>query len=302
VTLSAVILLLASAISHAGWNFLGKRENPSPAFFLAANTLGCLCLLPALVAFRGALAAFTMPVWRLLLLTGLCQAVYYGALAAAYRRGDMSVAYPLARSLPVLLVAGASFALGLTYQVGQRALLGMVLVAAGGLLLPIRRLGTWRVRDYASASSLWAVVAALGTTGYSIIDDRALRMVRAWAPSTIPSAGSTAVYALLEGLFSSFWLALFIVATAKGRLDVRAMKGSPLRLAFLTGVGIYFAYTLVLISMAYVTDVSYVVAFRQSSIVLGALIGVTWLHEPLYPCKVIGVAAMFVGLVLIGTG
>ncbi len=301
-TLHAIILLLASAVSHAGWNFLGKRQHPAPAFFLVANTLGCLCLLPALLVYRGALPAFSGSVWRLLVATGLCQATYYAALAAAYRQGDMSVAYPLARSLPVLLVAGVSLALGLAYQVSPRAVLGMVLVAAGGLILPVQSFRAWSIKDYASPSSLWAFVAALGTTGYSIIDDRALRLVRDAVPSVIPSAGSTAVYALVEGLISSLWLALFVLLTSKGPAEIRAINGSHLRQAFLTGVGIYFAYTLVLIAMAYVTNVSYVVAFRQSSIVLGAIIGVTWLREPSYPCKMIGVASMFLGLLLVGTG
>jgi drug/metabolite transporter (DMT)-like permease len=301
VTLSAVILLLTSAVSHAGWNVLGKRQNPAPAFFLAANTLGCLCLLPAVLVYRAALAAFSGSVWCLLIATGLCQAIYYAGLASAYRQGDMSVAYPLARSLPVLLVALVGLSLGQASQVSQRALLGMLFVLAGGLLLPIRRLKAWSIRDYAAPSSLWALVAALGTTGYSIIDDRALHIVRASA-STIPSAGATAVYAFFEGLVSSLWLALFVLVTSKGREEMQSVNSSRLRQAFLTGVGIYFAYTLVLIAMAYVTNVSYVVAFRQSSIVLGTLVGVTWLREPFYPCKLIGVASMFLGLVLVGTG
>jgi len=302
VTLTAIVLLLASAFSHAGWNILGKRQNPAPAFFLVANTLGCLCLLPVLFIYGGALSGFSTEVWGLLVCTGFCQALYYAALAMAYRRGHMSVAYPLARSLPVLLVAAVSLALGLAYQVSQRALLGMVLIVAGGLLLPVQNLGAWSIRSYRSASSFWAFVAALGTTGYSLIDDRALRIVRALAPAAIPSAGSTAVYALLEGLLSSLWLGMLVLATARGRAELRAVNMASLRQAFVAGVGIYFAYTLVLIAMGFVTNVSYVVAFRQSSIVLGAIVGVTWLREPSYPCKMIGVASMFLGLLLVGIG
>ncbi len=72
--------------------------------------------------------------------------------------------------------------------------------------------------------------------------------------------------------------------------------------AALTGAGIFGAYVLVLLAMSLVSNVSYVVAFRQLSIPLGAVLGVLVLKEPRYPTKFVGVAIMFVGLVLVGTG
>ena len=91
-TLTAIVLLLVSAVTHAGWNLLGKREHPTAAFLLVANILGCLCLTPVLVFYGRALAAFPPRVWVLIGLTGLCQAIYFTALAGAYRTGDLSIA------------------------------------------------------------------------------------------------------------------------------------------------------------------------------------------------------------------
>ena len=103
-TSTAIILLLVSAATHAAWNLLSKREHPSAAFFLVANTAGCLLLAPiALVNWR-AVRQFPPEVWAILPATGLCQAVYYYGLAGAYRHGEISIAYPLARSVPVVLV------------------------------------------------------------------------------------------------------------------------------------------------------------------------------------------------------
>ena len=70
----------------------------------------------------------------------------------------------------------------------------------------------------------------------------------------------------------------------------------------MTGIGIYLTYGLVLVSMNYVTNVSYVAAFRQLSIPLGALLGIALLKEPRYPPKIIGVVIVFLGLVLVSTG
>ena len=85
-TFVGVGLILASALIHVGWNLLGKRQDPSAAFLLVANTLGFLCLTPALVMFRNELAAFPAIVWLGLILTGMFQALYYGILPPDQRR------------------------------------------------------------------------------------------------------------------------------------------------------------------------------------------------------------------------
>ena len=68
------------------------------------------------------------------------------------------------------------------------------------------------------------------------------------------------------------------------------------------GFGIYLTYSLVLISMAFVTNVSYVVAFRQLSIPLGVVLSLWLLKEPVYVPKLVAVVVMFIGLILVGTG
>jgi uncharacterized membrane protein len=61
-------------------------------------------------------------------------------------------------------------------------------------------------------------------------------------------------------------------------------------------------YGLVLAAMAYVSDVSYVAAFRQLSIPIGAVLGLTLQQEPRYQPKIIGIGVVSVGLVLVGIG
>jgi len=137
-TFTAAIILLAAAGTHAGWNFINKR-NPSAAFLLVAGSFGTLYLAVPLVFVWHGLAAFTPAVWGWLVITGIFQAIYYRGLAGAYRNGDMSVSYPLARSLPVILVTLVNLLLGRSEQISAQALVGILLVAAGGILLPMRR-------------------------------------------------------------------------------------------------------------------------------------------------------------------
>ena len=301
-TPAAVALLLLSAVTHAGWNLLGKREHPSAAFLLLANTLGCLCLLPALLLYGRALAAFPARVWALLAATGLCQAGYYTALAGAYRAGEMSVAYPLARSAPAILVPLLAGLLGQGEPLSAQAMAGIALAVAGSFVLPMRRFVDYGPPGDARRSIALALAAALGTAGYSIVDDAALHLLRETPGMPVGHAPATVVYAFLEGIASSLWLALFVLASGRERASLRQAWPARLRRAALAGAGIYVTYTLVLLAMAFVTNVSYVVAFRQLSIPLGALLGVLVLREPRPLPKFAGVATMFAGLVLIGSG
>ena len=298
----AVILILISALVHAGWNLLGKQENPSAAFFLVANTLGGLCLSSVLVFYGRILPLFPKPVWALLVLTGLFQAVYYAALAGAYRRGDLSITYPLARSSPVIVVTIVTLILGRGDQVSTQCIWGILAVVAGCFLLPMRRFKDFRIDNYLNFAALLALVAAFGTAGYSILDDEALRRLR-HLPD-LPAVGwqIAALYAFCEAITGSLWLGAFVLLRREGRTALRNVLRKRVWYAARAGVAIYLTYTLVLVSMAFVSNVSYVVAFRQTSVPLGAMLGVFVLKEPRHVPKFVGVAILFLGLVLVGTG
>jgi len=301
-SLTAVALLLISAVAHAGWNLLGKRAHPSASFLLAANTFGCLCLAPFAVIYGGTIAAFPPRIWPLLAATGFCQAVYYAALAGAYRSGPMTVAYPLARSSPIIVVTIVTVFLGRGDQVTWQCIAGILLVVAGCFMVPMARFDDLRLRNYLNLTCLLALAAAFGTSGYSIIDDDALRLLRQTPGIPLDAPRTAVLYAFLEGLFASAWLALFILTQKRERVSWVKILRAGKRPAALTGAGIYLTYTLVLIAMAFVQNVSYVVAFRQISIPLGTVLGVALLKEPGYPPKYVGVAVMFVGLALVGAG
>lgn len=303
-TLVAGLLILISAVIHAGWNLLSKRTDPSLAFFLGANILGSLCMVPALLLYSSIIHHYPPQIIFWLILTGVFQAVYYLGLSGAYRTGHISIAYPLARSLPVILVAVANLLLGRSQQLSIQALAGMLLITLGGLLLPLRRLSDWHLKTYLTWSSFWAFIAALGTMGYSIIDDHATRLIRQ-AVAALPSSASTqgtVVYSALEGFSLTFFVAMLVLTTAQGRKEFsRSVRKNGLQSAG-AGFAMAVAYTIVLIAMGFARNVSYIVAFRQVSILLGTIAGVWLLKEPAYPAKFAGVTTMFAGLILVATG
>jgi len=98
------------------------------------------------------------------------------------------------------------------------------------------------------------------------------------------------------------WLALLVLPRGSGRATLRQVCRARVGAAALTGVGIYLTYTLVLLALGFVANVSYAVAFRQLSVPLGAVLGVVLLKEPAYAPKSVGVGIAVIGLVLVGLG
>lgn len=301
-TLAAVALLLLSALLHATWNLLGKRRNPSTAFMLLANTLGTLALAPVLLIYLHKLGGFTPTVWGLIVLTGASQAVYYAGLAGAYRTGDLSLTYPLIRALPVLIVTVLALLLGQGDPPGRLSLAGMALIVLGCLALPLRSFRQFRLRAYVSRAAGLALLAALGTVGYSLLDDRALRLLRSAGGLSGENVAVTLVYAFVAGLSASVWTGLLVVLRREDRAALGRIGRDELQQATLVGLFIVVGYGLVLVALALVPSVGYAVAFRQLSIPLGTMFGVLYLKEPVYVPRLLGVGLVFVGLVLVAVG
>lgn len=291
----AIILILMSAVTHAWWNLISKRSSPSAAFFLTANSIGALILFPWVFAYSGIVYSMPGRVWAFLALTGLFQAVYMIALAGAYRHGDLSVSYPIARSLPVILVPLATMVLGRGDLLGKWFMAGAVLVLAGGALVSIEEIYPLERRPFLRSALPMAVWAGIGTAGYSMVDDRALRIIRGSLGEVYGTIPITLVYAFFEALACAGWLGIFILLGRKGSKGARVSLGW----AAVTGVLMYITYGMVLLSMAYARDVSLIVAFRQVSILAGAFMGIVFLKEAAHRLKIMGLAILFAGLILV---
>ncbi len=298
----ATILLLISAFTHAGWNLISKKEHPTHAFFLVANTIGAICIFPILLFFRKHVPLIPSTVWLFVAMSGFFLAAYMATLAGAYRNGDISIVYPIVRSLPVIFVFTATLVLGKGHEISWLLVLGIILVATGCMVLPMKSFGDFRFRNYQNICCFLALLSAIGVAGYTIVDDEALRRLRELAGMPFKPVEGTLVYLALEGISCSIWqgvFMLFVPGEKKHMIEVIKRSKSA---AAITGIGIYLTYGLVLASMNYVTNVSYVAAFRQLSIVLGAIFGMTLLSEPRYLPKTMGIIAIFFGLIVTGIG
>jgi drug/metabolite transporter (DMT)-like permease len=297
VTTAAIALLILSALIHAGWNLISKRTHPTAGFFLTANLIGAVFTLPYALALGGEICRIPTPVWVMLAATGFFQAIYLSSLAAAYRHSDLSITYPIARSLPVVLVPIVAVLLGRGEHLSLLFLTGALLVLGGSLLVPFGGPSLPHSRNPLVRSFIMAVCAATGTAGYSLIDDQALRIIRETVAAQGNSLHWTIAYLSFEILSCSAWLYLFLLFGKREKHN-----SFTFRQAATAGLGMYLAYALVLVAMAHARDVSYIVAFRQVSILAGIGMGIFVLREAVNRSKIAGICLLIAGLTLVSMG
>lgn len=298
-TPAAILLVTISAFAHASWNLLGKRQNPSTAFFFLASAFATLCLAPILFIYRDLFTLLPARVWVWVVLTSLFEALYYIGLAGAYRHGDLSVAYPLVRAIPVVLVAVLTALLSLGRPLSPLGIGGILLVVAGCLLLPLRSLRQLRPDKTQLVCYLLACLAALGTTGYTLVDNQALVDLRIAPGINLSRPEIAFFYLALASLSIALSIGLVTFFSPSQRAELAEAWQSRRRVAFVTGLLIVGTYGLVLVAMGYANNVSYIAAFRQLSIPLGATLGILVQHEQVYPAKITSISLIFVGLVLV---
>ena len=301
--LSVVLLVLVSCVVHAGWNLQVKRREVGPAFFLAAGVFVLIPAAPFFFALGGAETVRAAPaaLWPILAITGACQAAYYTCLSLAYRNGDVSVVYPVARTAPL-------FVIPLSGLIQHRwpapvALLGIVLAVAGCFLLPRKTLSlraepfAWSA--YAGPGTLWAVATAVASSGYTVADAVGVGLIAPIAPGL----RGAFLYACLEWLASSLFLPLAVrVAEGNGR-RARGSIARALRTrrseTFALGAAIFGAYLLILWAYSLTDRVAYVAGMRQFSVALGVLGGIRFLNEPRDAPRIAGALVILGGLVLV---
>lgn len=282
-----LLIVFISTFMHASWNLLARQQRGRDIFLPLLLFVSGLGLLPALSAEW--LSEPILPqVWFYLLVTGVFQAIYYLGLLQGYKSGDFTVVYPVARALPVLVLAFVDWGRGEPPSLW--GWLGMVLISAGCLLIPLQSWRDFSWAKYANRMMAWVLLAATGTVGYTLVDRAAAAVMR--------GGWDTAVrYAIFEftSTFLLYWLVLKLLRYPTWQLPEKVIWLQ----AALAGLFMFGAYALVLWAYQLVAHVSYVVALRQFSIVLGVIAGTFLFNEPA-PRWRIGMAMLIVlGVALI---
>jgi uncharacterized membrane protein len=284
----AIILVLLSAFLHASWNVFSKSSGDPISFLLRALAFSALLYAPLFVWMQFHVH-YPPTVVSCLLGSGFFAGVYFFCLGKAYHHGRVSVAYPVARSFPILVVMfGGLF---LREFPNMQGTAGVLLVVAGCFILPWERFALgpqgFCLANYRNRSVFWAMGAACCTSVYSLLDKVAAANM---GDGTVLEKVN---YVYLQNLIA-WGAAVLCVRLA----HYRTFPVARWR-AFVCGAIFLVSYTLILLALA--TDpVAYVVSFRQLSIVLGTLVSMGWIERSFSWPRVVGVGMIFTGVVLVG--
>jgi drug/metabolite transporter (DMT)-like permease len=277
VTAAALLLVLGAAGLHAGWNALAKRARDPVVFLWWVGVVASVIYAPiALVVlarqgFRAAAIPFVIG-------TIVLHALYFFALGRAYASGDFSLVYPIARGLGVALVPVA--ALGLfDERLSSLGTLGVILVAAGIFFLHWRP-GAWTRAAFLASGTGWALATGVLIAAYSLLDKAGVARISPLAYIWLMEMGSCAL--------------LMPVALAKGdvtRREWRTNRVTIVAAALMSPT----AYLLVLFAFP-LAKTGYVVAAREMSIVLSAIIGSVWMKEGALGRRLAGAAVVLAGV------
>lgn len=286
----AILLVLLSACLHATWNLFSKSSDAPVAFLLRALRFSALLYAPLFVwmQFR---VGYTPSLVACLAGSGICCGLYFFCLGKAYHHGKVSVAYPVARSFPILVITFGALFLGEVPSLQGAA--GVLLVVAGCLILPWKRFvcGSegFCLKNYHNRSVLWALAAAAFTACFSLLDKVAALAMHDSGESTVDKVN----YVYLQNVIAWATVALCV------RLAHYEVSRVARRRAYVCGAIFLFSYSLILMALA--TDqVAYVVSFRQLSIVIATVISMLWLERQFTWPRMTGVGLMFFGILLIG--
>jgi drug/metabolite transporter (DMT)-like permease len=297
--LAAILLVIFSAVIHAFWNYTSKKRGATAAYFFLAVLASGMLLSPILYFYRDVIGQLPVYFWILVVLTGFFEALYYISLTSAYQTGDLSVAYPLLRAVPVVLVALISLMIQDGREPQGLGWIGILLVALGCLMLPLVSFRKIRLSSYLTISCLFALLAGFGTTGYSMVDDRALRLLMDYPAAGLGRIGTALFYLEIQVFSTLAFMGLYLLLNRKERSRLTEVFPGQFGLAAQTGFLVSATYGLVLVAMSLANSVSYVVAFRQMSIPIGAVLGMAFQAEPRHPPRLVGIGLVFAGLVLV---
>jgi drug/metabolite transporter (DMT)-like permease len=273
-SLSVTVAVLGAAVTHAIWNAIAHSIKDQLLAFALIGVGGIAVAIPLIFLSPLPRAAC----WPYLLASVAIHVLYNLGLMRAYRFGEFSQVYPLARGTSPLVVT--VLAAVFVHERPSLVQLGGVLVISAGLatlVLGGRRPGR--------AAFLAAMGTGLTIAAYTTVDGVGVR-----------ASGSSVAYIgwlmLLQCLGVPMW-ALFM------RRSVLVKQPRRIVLAgLLAGALSVLAYGLVLWAQTR-GALAPIAALRETSVIFGAIIGTVAFREPFGRMRIAATVVVSIGILLL---
>ena len=280
-----LLLVVLAAVIHASWNLLAKRAaHVGAAFVFAYTLLGCAVYAPWVIWI---LARDAMPcsiaVALCIGLSGVLHLGYNLSLQRGYQVADLSVVYPVARGTgPAIATLGAIVLLG--EPAGLTAMLGVAAVVVGIVLIAAR--GRWSrfQQPQALAGIRWGAASGLLIAGYRVVDAYGVKVL-----VIVPVVLDWCAHMVRLGLMLPW-------AMTRRQHTAQVMQGYWW-LALLVGALSPLSYILVLLALSEGAPLSVVAPVREMSMMIGAVLAVLILREPMDRWRLLGCLLLTLGVV-----
>lgn len=294
---TALGLILAAALIHAGWNLWMKRVGTGGGMVFVWGTAVVAAIVLAPLAWLAGAAetprALARPgewppsIWLAVAVSTIVHTAYLRVLQRGYAAGDLSIVYPVARGTGPLLAAIAAI-LWLGEPAGVGSLSGLALVVVGTFTIAgggaILRAGA---SPAVRRGLAWGLVTGVMIALYTVNDGRAVAALDA----------HPLVYYWVICVAQSLLLAPWIIRAAPAW---RSVLAGSWRVVLGVGVLSPVSYLLVLEAMR-LAPVSVVAPARELSMLVAALAGATLLGEGQLGRRLAGSALIAAGVALLAT-
>jgi drug/metabolite transporter (DMT)-like permease len=270
--------VLFAALCHASWNTLLKiRLDP-----FAANAL--ITVASGLIALAALPFAGIPPIvsWPFFVGSIILHLAYYYGLTEAYRTGDLSQVYPIARGAAPLMTAVISTTV-LGEDIGLYGWVGILALVSGVFLLSIR--GGRDLSRIDRRAVGFAFFTAMTICGYSLTDGVGARV-----------SGNPHAYAALLFILDGTCMAVF--ALWRRGQSILTEARIYWKTGLFGGALSVTSYWIAIWAMT-VAPIAIVAALRETSVLFAAVISVVILKEALRPARLVAALMIVCGLALI---
>lgn len=277
-----LLLVLLAAVLHASWNALIKAGGDH---LVVTTVIMFVPILPsgAILVMQPAMADAA---WPYVILSAVVHWVYFGVLIGAYRYGDLSQVYPIARgTAPALVAVEAWIFEGEALTAIET--LGALIVSAGIVSLAWRR-RNGAVPTHEPKAIGFALLTALTIAIYLLVDGMGGRR-----------SGGALVYICWLFVLQGVPLVAFTLWRRRGRIGPSFRP--YLKQGLLGGAIAGISYGIAIWAMS-VAPLAHVVAVRETSVLFGAALGTLVLKEPFGRYRILAASVVAGGALLLNFG
>lgn len=272
-----LLIVLFAAALHATWNALVKSA-PDKLISMTAVVLGHAPFAMLALPFVSLPDAASVPY----IVTGAALHVGYQLfLFWAYRQGDLTQVYPIARGTAPLIVAAFSV---MVFRETLSTMQGAAITTIGcGIMSLVLVRGSQGMHDPRGAAL--ALITGCFVAAYSMVDGYGAR-----------AAGTAVGFYAWETILNAIAFCCIVAMMSPGVLDttIRSHK----KIMAIGGGASFAAYALVVWAFTQ-APIAVVTALRETSIVFALLIGVFFLKERLSLLKLVSAMLTMLGALML---